>query len=269
VPIEVDTTGTYVWLAVSCVGLGQDVTVTTGIDALDGGVLATMSGDAVQLSYDDGTRRDEAWALATQLVDPATADELVGQTVTLWAEASGCGRSARGSATTTISGYDTNVCQGCLAEACLPELAVCGADCIAIQACLDSYCVNLSASASPDEVTCQAYCQGLHPNGKQAHVAVASCVEASMCQPPCNGYSIDYDACQGAVNTGTCATASAACMASSDCQAFKACTSGCTSWSACEACGKSHPSGEMLFEAYNECVEGICLTLGWLPHLSE
>jgi hypothetical protein len=268
VPIEVDTTGTYVWLGVSCQGLGPDVTVSCGVkDAANGDDLATLTSQAIQLAYDHTTDRDEAAGLVADVVDPGAAQQLVGRKVTVWADASGCGRSVHGETSTVISGFDTSTCQGCLDQTCGSQVAACDSECTAIQACLDAYCVNLSANASPDEVTCQAYCQSLHPMGKAAHVALVSCVQTSMCQPPCNGYSIDYDACVAAQNTGVCANLLAACSASPDCQNYKACVSGCGSWADCQRCAANHPAGEKLFESYDWCIESTCLTLGWVPHI--
>ena len=268
VSIEVDPSGTYLWLAVSCRGLGPDVTVScSATDATSGSVVATGAGQPVQLTYNRATDRDEAGGIVASVVNPAAAQQLVGSTVILAAQAVGCGRTAQSQVSTKIAGFDATSCQGCLYAACGGQLALCDADCTSIQACLDSTCANLSALASPDEVTCQAYCQSLHPKGKAAHVALVSCVASSACQPPCNGYSIDYDACVAAQNTGLCANALVACTASSDCQAFKTCVTSCATFADCQRCATNHAAGEALFEAYEWCVERSCLTLGWLPHI--
>jgi hypothetical protein len=276
-PIEVNnattgTTGTFVYVGVSLQGLGPAVTVTYGLtDMATGDALTTSASQSVQLVYDQGSDRDEAAGLVADLVDPNQAVDLVDAGVSVWADAVGCGRTVKGSTTSTIDGFDVTLCQGCVDQACLPQVAACGADCVALQACLDARCVNLSAQASPDEVTCQAYCESLHPVGREALVALASCVQAATsCQPPCNGYSIDYDACVSWATTtgGVCATALAACTASTDCQTYKTCVSNCTTWAnGCEACGTASPAGEALYESYENCVEGACLVLGWLPHI--
>ena len=281
VPIEIDTTGTYIWLGVSCQGLGPNVTVTCSIeDTTTGTTVAACAGQAVSLNYDAAVDRDEGWGVIATISSPATVENLIGTNVVITANATGCGRTVQGKTSPSISGFDVGTCQGCLDAACGPEVAACGADCVAIQACLDAYCVHLSALASPDEVTCQTWCQGQHPAGKEVHIALVSCVTASACQPPCNDYSIDYDACVAAVNTASCATTYAACNASADCQTYKDCTSACTTWPTCQQCatappkggldagvdGAAPPSGEALFEAYEACVEATCLTLGWLPH---
>jgi hypothetical protein len=274
-PIEVNNVtgsnaGTFVFVGVSLQGLGPNVTVTYGLtDIATGAALTTSASQSVQLVYDQGSDRDEVAGLAADLVDPNGAVDLVDAGVTVWANAVGCGRTVKGTTASTIDGFDVTLCQGCVDQACLPQVQACGAECVAIQACLDARCVNLSAQASPDEAACQAFCQSQHPAGREAHVALAACVQASVCQPPCNGYSIDYDACVAAENVGVCAAPLAACTASAECQTYKTCVSTCTDWTSCQACAASTSAaaGETLYESYEACVEGPCLVLGWLPHI--
>src|SRR5689334_7887537 len=46
-------------------------------------------------------------------------------------------------------GGDTSLaCAACLSMLCSTQLAACDSDCIALQACIDTLCFNLSATAS-------------------------------------------------------------------------------------------------------------------------
>jgi hypothetical protein len=282
VPIEVDSTGTYVWLGVSVQGFGPTVTVSGTIDdASTMTELATLTSTTVSLAYDHASDRDLysgfQLAVVPSLAGPYSVETLVGKSVTVTADVVGCEkRMGHGQVSTQISSFDVSTCQGCIFQACSAELGACDDDCTAIQACLDTYCVELSALASPDEAACQGYCQNLHPNGKAKHVALVGCVQASMCQPPCNGYSIDYDECAaaqiatatGAIGTGACATQYAPCSGSTgDCANFSNCMSDCSTWAECQHCATAHPTGAMQYEAYQSCVESTCLVLGWLPHM--
>jgi hypothetical protein len=177
-------------------------------------------------------------------------------------------------------------CATCLDSACAPEKNACGAtsDCVAIQACIDAVCFNLSATASADEGPCQVRCQALHPDGIAQHLAYVNCAQGttdagtaapvpdggvSTCVPPCVGYPYDYDWCVAEQNAGGCQPALAACQASTGCTAYRACAGGCTTLAACEACAASPggAAGETLYEAYQLCLDTTCLAQGWLPHL--
>jgi hypothetical protein len=276
IPIEVDATGTYVWLGVSVQGFGPTVTVSGSIaDASSMTQVAALTSTTVSLAYDHGIDRDLysglQLAVVPSLAGPYSVESLVGKNVTLTADVVGCKRTGHGHVATQISGFDVATCQGCLFEACSAELGACDADCTALQACLDTYCVELSALASPEEAECQLYCQSLHPSSKAKHVALVNCVQASMCQPPCNGYSIDYDECAAALiapTTGGCTAEYAPCSGTTgDCASFSSCVSTCSTWAACQHCAAAHPTGAMQYEAYQSCVESTCLVLGWLPHM--
>jgi len=190
---------------------------------------------------------------------------------------------------TGAGGADPTVaeCATCLDAECAAEKAACGADCYAIQACLDSVCFNLSATGASDEGACQVYCQSLSPNGKAAHLAYVNCANGQpealpgvptcgtpgdaggcTCQPPCAAYSYDYDQCVAAQNAGACQSARAVCLASSDCTAYQTCASGCTTLAACQACAATAggAAGEKLYQAYQLCLDTTCLAQGWLPH---
>jgi hypothetical protein len=158
-------------------------------------------------------------------------------------------------------------CDQCLASRCADEIAACDGDCVGIQACLDAVCVNLSQTQSPDEGTCQVHCQSLHSASKAKHLAVVNCVIGSGCQPPCAGYSYDWDQCVAAQSKGACKSALDACNANSDCTAYQACAATCTTYKDCLACSTATSGatmGEQLYEAYWQCVETTCLPDGWL-----
>jgi len=166
-------------------------------------------------------------------------------------------------------GGDTSLaCAACLSSLCSAELAACDSDCIALQACIDTICFNLSATGSVDEGACQVHCQGLHPASKQKHLDVVNCAQSGTAQPPCAGYSYDYDQCKMREDAGNCAAKLTACEMSSDCLAYKACASTCKTLTDCLACGSttSGMAGQMLYADYYTCVETTCIAEGWLPN---
>jgi len=174
-----------------------------------------------------------------------------------------------GEPATTGTGGHFASCKTCLDTTCATELSACDTECIAIQACLDAVCFNLSAIAAPDEGKCQVHCQMLHAGAKAAHKAVVDCVQFSSCQPPCAGYSFDYDACVAQVTAGSCKPSVDACTASADCTAYDACISSCTTLAECLACA-SVPGGDTglsLYTASQACVETLCIAPGWLRSL--
>jgi hypothetical protein len=209
---------------------------------------------------------------------------------------------------TFVSGYDEVTCAGCLDGQCAPELAACGLECVALQACLDTWCSNLSKIGSSEEVTCQVWCEDAHPAGKAALVDLVQCLQTTTCQDapvdcnptpsitcqaPCYGWSIDYRHCTNLLDTGACAGALAACNDSPECVAYKNCTTTtCTTWAACQACApedcaplcdgdggaseacaacnaSAGAEGPALYEAHQLCLESTCLPQGWVPHLNS
>jgi hypothetical protein len=181
--------------------------------------------------------------------------------------------SSTGGSTSSSSGTGgedpTSVqCLSCLQTACSTEKTACNADCYAIQACIDAVCDNLSATGATTEGACQAYCEGLHPNGKASLIAYATCTNgATNCNPPCAGPPYDYDQCAGAQIAGPCKSAHAACTASSACASYQTCVGACTTDTDCEACGMgtSGAAGQMLYEALELCIDQTCLPLYWVP----
>lgn len=181
----------------------------------------------------------------------------------------GAGSGGASSATSGTGGQKFATCDACLAGTCKAELAACDDACHAIQACLDAVCAHLSSTMSPDEGACQVHCQMLHPSGKAAHLGVVNCAQMPGCQPPCKGYSFDYDVCAKAENAGACKPALDACNASNDCISYQACASTCTTLTACLACATvpGGDAGEKLYEASQLCVEKKCIADGWLSSI--
>jgi hypothetical protein len=195
--------------------------------------------------------------------------------------------------TTMGTGGDDNTvapCASCLAAKCANQIQACnpavgGVDCYAIQACIDAVCFGLSMKGSSDEGMCQVYCQGLHPEAKQAHLNYFNCAnEESMlvdadagadagggppatCIPPCALYSYDYDRCVADQTAGACKAAFDACNACGDCKQYVDCASNCASWADCQKCfaTPSGTVGEQIYEAYQLCLDHTCFAQGWLP----
>jgi hypothetical protein len=229
VVLETDAQGCKsLLMSVACEGLGPQVTLSYGVQQVSNG--ADLTGrlfDGVNLQYDSITQTDQAWGISADFLpdagqpldggDPylpspwcqvSTSQQLIGQQVLLWARARDfCPASADGGTDTVVTGYDSSTCTGCLYQACGPQLAACDADCMAIQACLDARCYNLSAIGSQDENACQVFCQMQHPPAaRAAHIALALCVQGvtpdggaadagAACQPPCLDYAYDYRQC--------------------------------------------------------------------------
>jgi hypothetical protein len=192
---------------------------------------------------------------------------------------SGATTTASSSTSSSSSGGDAGsvaACASCLDGRCSAEKMACDAECYGIQACIDAVCFNLSATGSPDEGACQAYCQGLHPAGKANHLAYVDCAAnetpgpdaGTTCLPPCAGAPYDYEQCAAGATAGSCKPDADACTASSDCQAYKTCASACTTFNDCQTCamGASGGAGEQLFETLQLCIAHACLAEEWVPH---
>jgi hypothetical protein len=111
------------------------------------------------------------------------------------------------------------------------------------------------------------------------------------CQAPCYGYSVDYRHCINLLDDpgNRCAEDLAACNGAPACQAYKACTTSCTTWADCQACApdctpicagdggvsaacaacNAEVEGEALYEAHQICLETTCLPEIWLPHINS
>jgi hypothetical protein len=181
----------------------------------------------------------------------------------------GSGGSGGDTTTSSSTGEPSTwpACHTCLATKCSAQQKACGPECIAIQACLDAVCFNLSATGSPEEGQCQVHCQQLHGTGKATHLALVNCANSGSCQPPCAGYSYDYDQCIADADQGSCKTELAACNASQDCQIYRACAGTCTTLVSCLMCasGTGPAAGEKLYESYQQCLDTQCFAEGWLP----
>jgi hypothetical protein len=183
----------------------------------------------------------------------------------------GSGGAGGSSSTATSSSTGMNVtwsmCDGCLETTCAAQEAACDGECLAIQACLETVCFNLSAiGAAADEGQCQTKCQGEHPDGTASHLALFQCAEGAKCSPPCTFYPQDYDLCRAYMTKGACKDADQACKDSSDCQTYKDCVSICKTIKECIACDDtpSGLAGRKVLEAYELCVAGECTAEAWL-----
>lgn len=177
--------------------------------------------------------------------------------------------TATSTATSTSTGMSTpwSMCDECLETSCAAEEAACDGECVALQACLETVCYNLSAIGNAaDEGKCQTKCQGDHPDAKAAHTALVYCAEGAICSPPCTFYPQDYDLCRSFMTKGACKDANQACKDSSDCQTYKDCVSTCTTLAECIACDDTQGglAGRKVLEAYELCVAGECTSEAWL-----
>jgi len=135
---------------------------------------------------------------------------------------------------------------------------------VAVEACIRSVCRNLDGG-STEQSNCWVYCQNQHLAGKQEHIDVALCARGdSQCASSCT-VTVSDQVCIAQMQAGNCAAAYASCTASADCLAYETCSSGCTTFAACAACGSgsSGAAGRALFEAYEQCIAGECFALGW------
>jgi hypothetical protein len=282
------------WLGLATTGFGRTVYVTYGVTDIatgveltrDGGVVAT----GVELTYDTVEKTDRVWGLPADFAAPychaatssalpppyTDAGPILGHPVLLWATVKDqlCGVSADGRAAAYVTGFDTSTCIGCLSDACTGQLTACDADCIALQACIDARCIGLSQKAiAPGEDECQQYCESLHSTAAaQALVSLAACVQqATQCFPPCLDYPFDFKQCTLALDTGACASESAAYYLDLRSQKYQACASACTTKDACLACSTDTSydaaTGEKLVEAYWQCQEQTCIAPGWVLHM--
>jgi hypothetical protein len=223
--------GDYIWLGVGCQGIGPDVTMTFGVrDTATGAELTGQGPDSatgrLQLQYRSDLHKD-VWPGLQASFPTMNAKVLVGRSVTVWADVTDADCPplvVHGQQATRVEGFDITTCEGCLAQACWPELAECDDDCRALQGCIDAYCVGLSRIGSDEEETCLEWCQSQHPKSKDAHVSLVGCVQASGCntqtcfpnphasdpdpladpvcsvEPPCHPYSIDLRHCKNLQN---------------------------------------------------------------------
>ena len=169
--------------------------------------------------------------------------------------------------TSTGTGVTWSACDECAETTCGAEEAACDAECLAVQACLETVCFNLSMiGAMAEEGQCQVKCQGDHPDGKASHLALVNCAADAQCSPPCTFYPQDYEACKAFMNKGACQSANQACKDSNDCQTYRDCVSTCKTLKECIACDDtpSGLAGRKLLESYELCVAGECAAEAWL-----
>lgn len=175
------------------------------------------------------------------------------------------GGSSGGSGGSGGNGLDSALCAACLDDECGPQITACDADCLALEACIETLCTHLSSIASPDEGPCQVHCQQEHVGSKTKHLAVVNCAFSSSC-PPCSSYPWDHDACVVTASAGACAAPYAACNASIDCKEYRDCVSACSTLAECLACDNSASgqAGAPLLLDYQQCIAAECLAESWL-----
>ncbi len=175
--------------------------------------------------------------------------------------------SATASSTSTGMSATWSECDTCLATTCAAEEAACNSECLAVQACIETVCPNLSATGSPEEGQCQKKCQGEYPDGSVSHLALVNCVIDAACSPPCTFFPQDNDLCRAFMTKGACKDANQACKDSLDCQNYKDCVSTCKTLAECISCDNTPAglAGRKVLEAYELCVAGECMAEAWLP----
>jgi hypothetical protein len=158
-------------------------------------------------------------------------------------------------------------CDECLENECGVAEKACGDECHAIEGCIESTCVHLSETGSPDEGACFVYCQDRFPGGKAQHIAVVECAIEHQCSPPCTFYPQDYDICRTFMNNGDCHGYRAYCESNVNCTTYRDCISLCSSIDDCLACDDTSEgiAGRQILEAYEACVAAECLTESWIP----
>lgn len=158
-------------------------------------------------------------------------------------------------------------CDECLDTQCEAAEAACGADCRAIEACIESTCVHLGAIGSPEEGECLTSCQNRFPAGKEQHLALVNCAVTHTCSPPCTFYPQDYDLCRTFMNNGDCAGWKKLCEDSTCCVNYRNCISICTGVASCLECGNTADGaqGRAISEAYETCVAKECTSESWIP----
>lgn len=161
-------------------------------------------------------------------------------------------------------------CHACLQTECATELAACDAECVAIQACLDTVCQGLSAAGNAvEEGKCQVACQAKHFGSKQKHIDVVNCAQQSLlnCAPPCAAAPYDWEQCVDHAAENQCKDAQTACTSDDACTDYIVCVTVCNTAAECVACSDTpaKAAGRALYEAYWACVEDDCLTEYWLP----
>lgn len=162
-------------------------------------------------------------------------------------------------------------CDACLTNLCAKEEAACGDECVAVEACIQTFCRNLSKTASPDEGKCQVKCQEEHAPGKAQHLALVECAttvqDDATCFPPCTPFPQDHDACREVMLAAECADEKAACDASLGCKNFRDCVDFCETAASCFACDDEPDTdaGRKLYEALEQCIARECVTEAWIP----
>jgi hypothetical protein len=169
-----------------------------------------------------------------------------------------------------VTGDPWGACDGCLDTECATAIEACDAECVAVEACIETVCRNLGLVGSAEEEgACFVQCQNAHPTGKDPHLDVVNCAYAGTCVPPCIIYPTDYEDCRELMSTGTCSDLVMECQASSDCQNFTQCTNTCATVQECLACDDSDAlfNGRLIYESLEHCIATECIAESWLPQV--
>lgn len=157
-------------------------------------------------------------------------------------------------------------CDNCLDKKCEAELSACDAECIALEACIEMTCKNLSTVNPNEESKCFVQCQTQHSSAKDKHLAVVDCAVNAVCKPPCLDYPVDYDQCRAFMNQNFCAGLITACDTSPECQTYRDCIGSCSTLNDCNLCDNTAEGikgKQMLFD-YEQCVAAECISESWL-----
>lgn len=164
-----------------------------------------------------------------------------------------------------VFGDPYSECDSCLDMDCQAEIESCDAECVAVEACIETFCRNLGLIGSPDEGPCFQQCQNAHPSGKNPHLDLVNCSNAGACIPPCVPYPQDYEDCRAEMASTVCSDLQMQCEASADCQSFGTCVATCSSVNECLGCDDSLFDGRLIYEAFEHCVAEECIAESWLP----
>jgi len=164
-----------------------------------------------------------------------------------------------------VFGDPRNECDSCLDMNCQAQIEACDAECVAVEACIETICRNLGIIGSDDEGPCFQQCQNAHPGGRAAHLDLVNCSNAGLCIPPCVPYPQDYDDCRGEMASTVCSDLQMQCEANPDCQSYNACVANCASVADCLSCDDSLFNGRLITEAFEHCIAEECIAESWLP----
>lgn len=161
-------------------------------------------------------------------------------------------------------GGPINACDECLESECGMFEEACDSECVAVEACIQMVCGNLSVIGSADEGMCQVTCQNAHLTGRPRHLDVVNCVIDADC-PSCGIFPDALLACRERMTMTSCSDELATCDASTPCLEYRNCVSQCTTVTECNACDDDNFAGRMIAETLERCIAAECVAEGWVP----